>query len=79
MPRITVRYFAILREQKGRDEEAVDVPEGATVEQVYHQLFPAVDGQRLPVGYARNRAMARPGEVVEEGDELGLLPPLGGG
>jgi molybdopterin converting factor small subunit len=74
--RVTVRYFAVLREQKKRDVEEVDVEPGTTVAELYASLFP---GERVPVAYARNQAYARAAELVEDGDEVVFLPPLGGG
>lgn len=79
MPQITVRYFAVLREHKGREEERVDVPEGATPASVYAALFPPGPAGTLPVAFAVNHAYASANVLLAEGDELALLPPLGGG
>jgi molybdopterin converting factor subunit 1 len=78
MPTITVRYFAILREWKGRDQEEVDVPDGTTLGGLYRTLFPGPEGA-LPVACARNQEYAREATVVADGDEVAFLPPVGGG
>lgn len=78
MPRVTVLYFAVLRERKGRDREEINVPEGSTLADVLQTVLPDL-ASTLTVAFARNQRYAPPDEVVEEGDEIGLLPPLGGG
>lgn len=77
MPRITVLYFAGLREQRGRHQEELEVPEGITLARLYADLFP--DGGALPVAFARNQRYAGADEMVADGDEVAFLPPLGGG
>lgn len=77
MPRITVLYFAGLREQRGRTHEEIDVPEGITLARLFTDLFPA--SAALPVAFARNQRYAESDEVVSDGDEVAFLPPLGGG
>lgn len=79
MQTVTVLYFAVLRERRGRASEQVQVPDGATLRQVYEQIFPPGPQGSLPIGYARNREHASADDVVHDGDELAFLPPLGGG
>ena len=76
---VTVRYFAVLRERRGRDEERVPLAAGDTVGGLYARLFPPVDGARLPVGFAVNRALVGADTPLQAGDEVAFLPPLGGG
>lgn len=77
--RVTVRYFAVLRERRGRDEEEVEVEPGTTLADLYRSLFPPGPEGLLPVAFGRNRAYARASETLAEGDEIAILPPLGGG
>lgn len=77
--RVTVRYFAVLRERKGCDEEALEVPSGTTLGGLYASLFPPGPGGALPVAYARNLVYASPSDVLADGDEVAFLPPIGGG
>jgi len=76
VPHITLRTFAQLREQRGRGEERIEIPEGATAAEVYAMLFKE---PRVPVGYAVNETLTRGTTVLSEGDTLALIPPVGGG
>ncbi len=79
MARVTVRYFAVLRERRGQSQEELTVADGTTVGELYTSLFPPDARGRLPVAFARNRDYVRANEVVADGDEIAFLPPLGGG
>lgn len=74
--RVKVRYFASLRERAGKDEEWVEVAGGTTLGGLFRQLFPGLD---LPVAHARNHAHAASDDLVQDGDEVVFLPPVGGG
>ena len=78
MPRVTVRYFALLRERRGIDTEGLDIADGETATSVYHRLFPDL-AQRLPVAYAVDRRYVPGNTELSDGIELALLPPMGGG
>jgi molybdopterin synthase catalytic subunit len=79
--RISVRLFAGLRERAGAEHVDVELPDGASV----GDLLAAMAG--TPVGALRpgqcvvaiNREYARAGELVGEGDEVALIPPVSGG
>ena len=74
-----MRYFAMLREQRGRGEEELHVEVGTTVGMLYQSLFqPSAHGE-MPVMYAVNQAYVRSGQVLQAGDEVAFIPPLGGG
>ncbi len=75
--RISVRLFAGLREQAGVRERAFDVPDGATVADVW----PLLDLGGEPAGllYALNREYAAPDSALADGDEVALIPPVSGG
>lgn len=77
--RVSVRFFAVLRERRGRDAERISVPAGTTVAELYRELFPPIDGMVLPVLFAINRAYASGETVLDDGDEVAFIPPLGGG
>ena len=77
--KITVRYFAGLREQKGQDSEELSVPSGSTAEDVVQSLVPEGPNGRLPVMVAVNCAYVSREHLLQEGDEVALIPPLGGG
>jgi molybdopterin converting factor subunit 1 len=80
--KITVLYFAAVRELAGRDEDEIDLPEGSTVKDaadVLCQKVPGLAARMSFVRIARNEAFARPDDVVSSGDVLALIPPVAGG
>ena len=79
MGAVTVRYFAMLREQRGCVDEVVQVAEGTTVEQLYHDLFPAGPLGRLPVAYAVDQAYVGARHLLDGASEVAFIPPVGGG
>lgn len=79
MAEVTVRWFAVLRETRGVDEERVVLGDDETIEALYHRLIPAGPHGRVPVSFARNHAHCEPGTVLAHNDEVAFLPPLGGG
>jgi sulfur-carrier protein len=81
---VTVRLlaFARLRELLGFGEKLVGVADGATAESVWSQLAggaPQLAALRASTRFARNGALVDGAAVLHEGDELALLPPVGGG
>lgn len=74
---ITVRLFAGLRERAGVGRRQLELPEGATVADVWA----AADLGSEPAGllYAVNRVYADPGQALFDGDEVALIPPVSGG
>ncbi|MEP6892722.1 MAG: molybdenum cofactor biosynthesis protein MoaE [Gaiellaceae bacterium] len=75
--RISVRLFAGLREQAGIRERAFEVPDGATVA----DIWPLLELGDEPAGllYAVNRGYAGGGTALQDGDEVALIPPVSGG
>jgi len=68
--------------QAGCAEETVDMPEGATIAQAAKHLgeiHPNLAPLLGSVRFAINFEFASDQEVLTEGDELGLLPPVQGG
>lgn len=80
--RVRVLFFGQLRDIIGCSEEDFDAPDGATLETVfghYASAFPAVAALANSVVMARNQAFAAPSEVIEDGDEVAIMPPVSGG
>ncbi|HYU14759.1 MAG TPA: molybdopterin converting factor subunit 1 [Candidatus Acidoferrum sp.] len=80
--KIQVRYFAVLRERLRSEGEMLELPDGATVAAALAALaerHEAFRGLRDRCQTAVNQAMVRPGEVLRDGDELALIPPVAGG
>ena len=73
---ILVRYFAILRERKGMDEEEIVLDKQITVSELYSKLFG--EGQQ-GVRFAVNQNYVSRSHLLVDGDEVAFLPPLGGG
>jgi molybdopterin synthase catalytic subunit len=81
---VTVRVlaFARLRELLGFGERLVEVPAGSTLDGLWSQLagdLPALQELRASTRFARNGVLAGGAAPVAEGDEIALLPPVGGG
>ncbi|MGB6973396.1 MAG: molybdenum cofactor biosynthesis protein MoaE [Terracidiphilus sp.] len=78
--RVRVLAFGMLKDSLGGAERAVELPEGATVGDLLDRMQ-AADGAPLLRGIAVsvNAEYARAGEILHEGDEVGLLPPVSGG
>lgn len=82
MTGVRVLAFARLRELLGFGERDVDVADGATIDDVWAQLAAGsaeLAGLRASTRFARNGALADGGSAVNAGDEIALLPPVGGG
>lgn len=80
--RISVRLFAILRQQAGWREKTIELAPDATIEDAWRalvQLAPALAGSRDVVRFARNREYSPADTRLEDGDELVLIPPVAGG
>lgn len=80
--RVRVLAFARLRELLGSAAHELELAEPATVADVWN----ALSAQHADIGalaassrIARNGRVVSRGEQVGEGDELALLPPVGGG
>ena len=75
--KVAVRLFAALRERAGARETALELDEGASVDDVW----PALGLGDEPAGlvYAVNRAYVERGTLLADGDEVALIPPVSGG
>jgi MoaE-MoaD fusion protein len=75
--KVAVKLFAGLRERAGTGGRQVELPDGATVADVW----PALGLGEEPTGllYARNRAYVQADEALADGDEVALIPPVSGG
>jgi molybdopterin synthase catalytic subunit len=75
--KVAVKLFAALREQAGARERALELEDGASVEDVW----PALALGEEPVGlvYAVNRSYVERGTPLADGDEVAVIPPVSGG
>ena len=72
-----MRLFAVLRERAGAGSVQLELPEGARVADALEELGSLAEG--LPLVMAVNREYAPEDQVLGEGDELALIPPVSGG
>jgi len=83
-PRLRVRVlaFARLRELLGFGERELDLPSPATLDDLWSMLTagaPQAAPLRASTRLARNGLVAEGTAAVADGDEVALLPPVGGG
>jgi molybdopterin converting factor subunit 1 len=79
---VRVVAFARLRELLGRSSQELDVPAGATTTDVWNALVQRCAELRQLEGstrIARNGRLTAQKEILADGDEVALLPPVGGG
>ena len=79
---LRVLAFARLRELLGFGERALDVGEAITLDDVCASLTaasPEAARMRASTRFARNGVVVDGSTRVADGDEIALLPPVGGG
>jgi molybdopterin converting factor subunit 1 len=80
MPRVRLQYYALLREQAGRQAESVDTA-ARTPAALYAELAER-HGFRLPASQLRvavNAAFSDWERELRDGDEVVFIPPVAGG
>ena len=75
---VNVKFFASLRERLNRGDARIQVPEGASVEEVWNA---ATDGREKPANVlvAVNMEYVDFAAAVSDGDEVAFFPPVTGG
>lgn len=79
---LRVLAFARLRELLGFGERALDLGEATTLDDVWTSLTassPEAARMRASTRFARNGVVVDGSTRVADGDEIALLPPVGGG
>ena len=79
--KVTVKYFASLREARGQSEDALKLEPGTSLADLYTQLareyaFPLTFEH---VRVACNDAFVAPDASLRDGDVLAFIPPVAGG
>ena len=80
--RITVKFFAILRDRANTSETTLELPPQANVSIAMEKLaaqFPAIAKDLPRAAFAVNRSYAKGDAVLHDGDELALIPQVSGG
>jgi molybdopterin synthase catalytic subunit len=75
--KITVRLFAALRERAGEGVREIELGAGSCIGDVWPAL--ALGDEPPGIAYARNREYADRGQPLQDGDEVGVIPPVSGG
>ncbi len=82
---LKVKSFAILKDIIGTQQITLRLPrkqEGTTVADLrirILELYPEISTQRIAMGIAVNAKMANDKSVINDFDEIALLPPISGG
>jgi molybdopterin converting factor subunit 1 len=82
MPSINVRLFAGLHDLVGKRDVVLDLPDGATVEQLRDRLgeeYPIVQPFLMTLVCAVDEEYVPPEYVLHEGEDVALIPPISGG
>jgi molybdopterin converting factor small subunit len=80
--RVRVLAFARLRELLATPEETIELPDGSEVQDFWRVLsgrYPGVAEMIQSTRVARNGIVVAADQRIFDGDELALLPPVGGG
>jgi molybdopterin synthase catalytic subunit len=80
--RIRVLLFGQLKDIVGRPEEFLEMQAGARVSSVvalYGERFPELRGLAPSIACSVNQEYAAGSSLLQDGDEVGLLPPVSGG
>jgi molybdopterin converting factor subunit 1 len=80
--KVPVALFARYREVAGRDRLEVEVPEGATVEQVWAAVsaaHPVLASHRPHTLFAIGNEYVPAERPVQAGEEVACFPPVSGG
>jgi molybdopterin synthase catalytic subunit len=79
---VHVLLFGALKDLRARDNETLELPDGDTVADFLREFFeaaPQFGKYAASLAIAVNREYALPTQVLREGDEIALLPPVSGG
>jgi molybdopterin synthase catalytic subunit len=80
--RIRVLLFGQLKDIVGQPEETLEIEQGTTLSQLvigYGARFPRFQSLAASIACAVNQEYAQSSAVLNDGDEVGLLPPVSGG
>ncbi len=80
--RVRVRLFAIQRELAKTREVALELADGATVEDAWQAVaarYPVLGPGRPSLRFARNGDYADAATPLADGDEVAFIPPVSGG
>lgn len=79
---VRVLFFGMLKDLAGRDGEVLQLPEHATLSDVfmhYEEMNPRLGELAASIAISVNQQFAGPDSSLREGDEVAFLPPVSGG
>jgi molybdopterin synthase catalytic subunit len=79
---VKVLYFAGARDLASKSSETLSVPDGSSIsvlEGEILRLHPALRTLRKSIRFSLNLDVVTDGAAINEGDEVGVLPPVAGG
>lgn len=82
MLQVTVLFFATLRERAGLKKTQMDIPDGTSVDQFKEILVREIPDLNLVMDstlFSINKEFAFGDEIIPEGAEIALFPPVSGG
>jgi molybdopterin converting factor subunit 1 len=77
-----VRFFALYRERAGGSAHTFHLPPGSTVADLVSAVrtqFPGIAPASVEIVVAVNQEYAVHDQVLKQGDEIALIPPVSGG
>ncbi len=77
--RVSVLYFGILKDVAGQGSATMEIADGTTTGELVAMLRGALGAVLDSAAVAVNQEYARAGDVLKDGDEVALLPPVSGG
>jgi len=78
----TVKFFAAFHDMTGRRELNLELREGLTIGELYHDLrarFPRLTDYGGSLLFTVNAEFVPADHVLHDGDEVALIPPVSGG
>ncbi len=81
---VTIKFFAVLRKLTGREDILLPIRQPATLKEIFNQIEIEIPQIRTIVKEGRalvaiNQEMATEDSMVQDGDEIAMLPPFAGG
>lgn len=77
--KVNIKYFGMIAELVGKDEEVLDISEGSSVSDLKNrqvEKYKISDPEALQLAVNQN---LNPEIELNEGDEVAFLPPFAGG
>lgn len=80
--KIQLRLFAVAKQMAGRDSIELELPEGATIAELRHELgdrVPELSGLTAQMMFAIDAEYAADDDTIGPGADLACIPPVSGG